>query len=69
MAATGRFLPVATLLSDRQLLGESCRSKNRSNVPLMGGVDLDDYPSVARWIEQIKLLPRFVSMEGLTPAG
>ncbi len=34
-----------------------------------GGVDLDDYPSVARWIEQIRSLPRFVSMEGLTPAG
>jgi len=30
-----------------------------------GGIDLSPYPNVARWIERVKTLPRFVSMPGI----
>lgn len=33
------------------------------------GVDIIAYPSITRWLEQIKSLPGFVAMEGLTPPG
>jgi len=55
MSASGRFPPVATLLSDRQLLGESCRSKNRSNVPLMA---VHELPLLARKLTLRKPLER-----------
>ena len=31
----------------------------------MGGIPLDDYPSVRAWIDRIRALPEFVAMEGL----
>ena len=31
----------------------------------MGGVALDDYPSVRAWIDRVRALPGFIPMEGI----
>ena len=31
----------------------------------MGGIPLDDYPSVGAWIDRLRALPGFVAMEGI----
>ena len=31
----------------------------------MGGIALDDYPSVRAWIDRVRELPDFVAMEGI----
>jgi glutathione S-transferase len=34
-----------------------------------GGVQLDRYPAVRRWIQRVKALPRFIGMPGIFAAG
>ena len=32
-----------------------------------GGISLDDYPAIRRWINRFKALPRFIVMPGIPP--